>query len=67
MMKPEVQEFFDSLTPRDIENLQAAINTYKRIQTAGWIIRWAFVSFVAIVISVSQFGDALAKIKEWFR
>lgn len=66
-MKPETQEFLESLTEEDITRIKKALKTYTVVETLGWFFRWLFISLLAIAVSITQFGDSIKKLIDWFK
>lgn len=61
-MKPETQEFLESLTEDDIDRIKKALKTYVVVEALGTFVRWAALSLLAIAVGVQQFGDSIKKI-----
>jgi hypothetical protein len=66
-VKPETQEFLESLTEDDIKHIRKALKTFGIVETLGSFVKWMFLLLLAVAVSISQFGDSIKKIVDWVR
>jgi hypothetical protein len=66
-MNEETQKFLDSLTEEDVKRIRSALKTYTRVETLAWWLKAVALTALAAAISITQFGDAIKKIIDWFK
>jgi hypothetical protein len=66
-LNEETKKFLEELTEEDVKRIKKAIKTYVFVEALGWFLRWTFLTFLAIAVSITQFGDSIKKIFDWFK
>lgn len=57
----ETRRWLIGLSKEDIDTLQQTIRFQEQTRTAGKLLKWFLVSFVAIVMFMTEFGHALSR------
>lgn len=66
-LKPETQKFLSELDEEQIDRIKRVMAVYSTAETLGKVAKWISITFLTILISITQLGDSLHKLKEWFR
>ena len=66
-MNDETKKFLESLTEEDIEKIRKALRTYEFVEALSWVLRWSVISLLAVVVSITQFGESIKKIFDWLK
>lgn len=65
--KKEVESLLQDLTEEDVERIRTTLKALRIVETLGFIVKWSFVSLIALAIGISQLGDSVTKIIKWIR
>ena len=65
--KKEVEDLLQDLTKEDVERIKTTLKALHIVETLGFVMKWAFVSLIALAIAITQLGDSIAKVIKWVK
>lgn len=65
-LEPEVRAFLGRLDPGDVDLLERSISITRHVASAGKVVKWTFITLVALIVSIAALGDAVTKIWHWW-
>ena len=61
------QDFLIDLKEDEVEELQEAMELVRSIRTVSRFLKWMIITTIAIFLSTISLGEAIFKMKEWFK
>lgn len=61
------REWLESISTQDVKDYQAALATYRAINTLGRFSKWLILTMLAVFTGAAAFGQALAQLAGWFK
>lgn len=65
-LDPEVREFLEDLSPKDIKMLKAGMEMAHTVTTLRRVSRGVVLFLFALFLGVVAIGDGVSKIRAWF-
>lgn len=65
--KKEVEDLLQDLTKEDVERIKTTLKALHIVETLGFVMKWSFVSLIALAIAITQLGDSIAKVIKWVK
>lgn len=61
------RKWFEDRSREELDLMVESLNFYRRFREWGRVTKWLVLTMLAIVVGVSQFGDAVTKMLGWVK